>query len=173
MNYDSFLINCQDDIRNKFWELFNQAEPEAKWFGNLYSNWVELISVESHVNNAVWSSYVIGEKTYAKITIPAELDDLGVIFHEIFHSAFHNSPIWKNQFNNKWGDGFCDAFRWFMETRLLKKSLWLDSFSKTENSYKILKKCEGDYNKFKDLWVYLNQNSNITFNTFFIGIPFF
>lgn len=38
-----------------------------------------------------------------------------MIFHEVFHSAFHGSPLWYYPENRKWGDAFCDAFRYLME----------------------------------------------------------
>lgn len=164
MDYENFLVNCPDNnVRKKLWELFNQSEPEAKWFGSLHNNWVEIISVEHDPKECVW---ITNGKT-AKIIIPAFLDNLGALFHETFHSAFHHSPLWQNQLNRKWGDGFCNAFRWFMETQLLKKSHWLDTFRKTKDSYKILKKCNWDYQTFKDQWAYLNENSNSLLDSFF------
>ncbi len=165
MDYENFLANCTDNnVRNKLWELFKISEPEAKWFGSLHNNWVEIVSVEHHPKDAVWSSN-------GKILIPAFPNNLGALFHETFHSAFHQSPLWHNRLNNvggdSWGEGFCNAFRWFMETQLLKTSHWLDTFTKTKKSSKILKKCDWNYQKFKDLWVYLNQNSDTILDSFF------
>ena len=164
MNYENFLTNCPDvNVRNKLWGLFNLSEPEAKWFGSLHNNWVEIPSVKHHPTEAVWD--------YGKIRIPAFENNLGALFHETFHSAFHQSPLWHNKLNNEggdsWGEGFCNAFRWFMETQLLKKNHWLDTFSKTKKSSKILKKCDWNYQKFKELWLYLNQNSDILLDIFF------
>ncbi|MFA5336876.1 MAG: hypothetical protein WC330_00920 [Candidatus Omnitrophota bacterium] len=173
MDYESFLVDCSDiNLRNKIWELFNQAEPEAKYFCNPLSNWVELTSVKSRdKSGGRWRTYFLNGKKYAKIEIYANWDELGLIFHEIFHSAFSGSLLVRNELNNKngdnWGDGFCNAFRWFMETRVLKKSHWLDTFRKTKKSFKILNTCDCDYQIFKEQWVYLNDNSDTILDDFF------
>lgn len=38
----------------------------------------------------------------------------GVLFHEVFHSAFHRSPLHAGG-DEQWSNGFCDAFRYFLE----------------------------------------------------------
>lgn len=38
--------------------------------------------------------------------------EVDVLAHEIFHSAFHKSPL--HEFAEPWGDGFCNAFAYHM-----------------------------------------------------------
>lgn len=49
--------------------------------------------------------------------------EVGTLYHEIFHSAFHNSKL-HNRINENWGDPFCDAFRYFAESALDTKFHW-------------------------------------------------
>ena len=80
MDYSEFMTNCLDEnLRGEYWKLFNLSEPDAKWFGSLHNNWVEITSVKHHPTEAVWD--------YGKIRIPASENNLGAIFHEIFHSS--------------------------------------------------------------------------------------
>ena len=107
MDYENFLANCADNnARDKLWKLFKISEPEAKWFGSLHNNWVEIISIEQQPKDRWFPD--------GKILIKALPDDLGALFHETFHSAFHRSPLWHNRLNNmggdSWGEGFCNAF---------------------------------------------------------------
>ena len=44
--------------------------------------------------------------------------DPGTLFHEIFHTVFHRSALHAGQ-DERWGEGFCDAFRFVTERELL------------------------------------------------------
>ncbi|WP_146157251.1 hypothetical protein [Enhygromyxa salina] len=50
------------------------------------------------------------------IEIPVQSDDIGVVYHEAFHGAFHGSALHRGD-NERWGEGLCDTFRYFMEER--------------------------------------------------------
>lgn len=68
----------------------------------------------------------------------------GAIFHELTHNLFEESVFHRNQnvvnefpngrfedpdFNETWGEGFCDAVRWLMERERLPASPWFQSYS--------------------------------------------
>lgn len=68
----------------------------------------------------------------------------GAIFHELTHDLFEKSVFHRNQnvvnafpngqcedpdFNETWGEGFCEAVRWLMESKRLPDSPWLQSYS--------------------------------------------
>jgi hypothetical protein len=119
--------------------------------------------------------------------------DEGTLFHEIFHSIFHVSFLHNGSDDEKWGEAFCDAFRYFTEYQVLKnkESNWflkIDRFSNlsyeeimlnsTDQNYDkkyaypaslIIKSVNKDFNKFKESWEYLNNkkiDDNVC-NTFF------
>lgn len=77
------------------------------------------------------------------ISVPFDQNHEGAIFHELTHDLFHHSvfhhlhnrvnafPGGQDRnaaFNESWGEGFCDAVRWLMETTRLKSSPWLQSY---------------------------------------------
>lgn len=114
MDYDSdFLTECRDEpLRKRLWDLFQKAEEEARSFCDSGNCWIRIVKVAECAKSS-WAPD--GENS--TITIPVSDDDLGVIFHEVFHSAFHCSPLWhvRCNGNDQWGEAFCDAFRYFMD----------------------------------------------------------
>jgi len=194
MNYSDFLKTLADlTLRDKLWNLFLQAESEAKEFSSPNNRWIEIrcVGEAKPGESGVW----IPKPTdcpaeYAEIRVKPDDNDLGIIFHELFHSAFHESPLWKSDNRWNWGDPFCDAFRYFMEDRLLGRApsefleQVMDYLSKTDEeitrvnefAYKgrasrILLKCSGDYGQFKSLWEYLNQKSRLPLDEYFNLTP--
>ncbi len=185
MEYSSFLDSLEDtDLRNKLWNLYSQAEKEAKSFSIDPGDWVDIKRVLA-TQRSIWHSH-------GEIEIYPNWTDLGQIFHETFHSAFHNSPLWRDENKRDWGDGFCDAFRYFMEDRYAEDSRWLDNI----NSYlprgieeilenhknigwklnycipctRIVNKVDKDYAHFKRTWKELNENPEISLEDYF-GYP--
>ena len=51
--------------------------------------------------------------------------------HELFHlSVFHRKHCWGNETRNEpWGEAFCEAVRWLLETKHLTNSTWLTTFA--------------------------------------------
>ena len=176
-----FLTTVQDqDLREKLWGLFCKAEMKAKWFPISRNDWVEITSfIES--SDTRWRD--------GQIEINPKWDDLGQIFHEVFHSAFHYSPLWRDSVNNSWGDGFCDAFRYFMEEKYLSDSKWYANIGKyltmsideiiekpTNMGWKleycipatrIINKANKNYEDFKKLWQELNRRPNNPLEEYF------
>ncbi len=118
MDYDSdFLKECRDErLRKRLWVLFQRAEEEARTFCDSGNCWIRILKVVECAN-ASWSPD-------GTIKIPVSCGNLGVIFHEVFHSAFHQSPLWhvRCNGNDQWGNAFCDAFRYFMDDLHLSDS---------------------------------------------------
>jgi hypothetical protein len=173
MEFEDFLTSLQDkNLRDTLWDLFCKTETEAKQFPIDSEDWVDINLI------------IVSERSLwfddGKIELDPKWDDLGQIFHETFHSAFHNSPLWNNKVNRTWGEGFCDAFRYFMEDRFLDDSKWfsnLRSYLKKNieeilqnrrnlgwkleyciPATRIINKAERDYSNFRDMWKQLNQN---------------
>jgi hypothetical protein len=186
MKKEKFLGNCADnDLRIKLYNLFNKAEIEAKQFSDEFNNWIEIREViQNDKEDCMWG-------TGGNITIDpyklARCNDFGALFHEIFHSAFHESPLWQCDRCRKWGDGFCDAFRYFMEDKLLENGAFYrklndgyihHTFAENLNvcgrdnrhdiqyaipASLIVKKAHCSLQDFKRLWIELNnefQTSN-------------
>jgi len=125
MDFADFLSTGVDaPLRQRLWELFQKAEPKAMKIADLEGQWVPLTGVSLSENRATSEWIFHLEKKTARIEIKAKPGDLGEIFHEVFHSAFENSPLWKpcgKGVNAHWGEGFCDAFRCYMEKELLSR----------------------------------------------------
>lgn len=125
MRKENFL-NTLDlaSLRERLYKLFNHAESEAKSFAVDFSNWVHINKVTQN-SNGICRWHESGYITIDPVRL-SEKDDLGAMFHEIFHSAFHKCPLWysdvlnKNKYNGygEWGEAFCDTFRYFMEEEL-------------------------------------------------------
>ncbi len=164
MDWMRFLSNRSSccALRKQLWQLFQAAEQEARTNFCGYQNpWVPITKVVEGETPG-WSES-------GRIEIPVSVDDLGVIFHEVFHSAFHFSPLWYAQTNAYWGDAFCDAFRYLMEkTYLLGNTMFTvemelelgkskDQILIENNRYKgwgsrILLRVNKDYDLFKKFW---------------------
>ncbi len=137
MEKENFLPCFYDsELRERLWYLFNYAEKEARKFAEVDRNWIEIGEVINSENDK--------NSCDGKIFIKPKWDNLGVIFHEVFHSAFHKSALWYSDElhkslpndNGTWSDAFCDTFRYFMERELL------DEDEKSE-LFKNLKECLG------------------------------
>ncbi len=113
MKYSKFLPGVAELLRKKAWTVFKNAEREAKQIIDGHNTFVKIKGVNEG-NKNTWEENGI-------ITITVDRDDLGVIYHEVFHSAFHKSHIWQIDENGdkQWGNGFCDAFRYLMEQKYL------------------------------------------------------
>ena len=171
------LRSCGNtEYREDMWYLYCEAESEARKFAQ-WGNWYPIIRVDCNKEGrAVWIGD--GKEKRARIDIPENPNDKGVIFHEVFHSSFHECPLWKNKQNQEWGDAFCDAFRYFMEKKHNKGSAWLNAAEaslerggrfdqKTEWPSAIIRHCERDYNKLKTFWRERNRRSGESLRDFF------
>lgn len=190
-----FLPNSQDaTLRQRHWELFKYAETRAKDFSP--HNRLKVKITHVYGGGSTWE---LKENTkgasYAKIHIPATQDDLGAVFHEVFHSAFHFSPLWKDKGNNNWGEAFCDAFRYIIEREKLSNTTftcemesWMGKLDgavvgtrkkdlavgKEDYKYKpyasrLLNKCDRNhyYTSFRQLWCKRNDNPSDPLDTYF------
>jgi hypothetical protein len=126
--YEQFLPDTADTSRRQaLWPLFHQAEAEAQAFAVPGDPWVPITRVEygSERHAGEWSTTGVIQMKEGK--------DAGLMFHEIFHAAFH-----KSEFNSShtdrdgtWNEAFCDAFRYFAERQLLsERSGWVDKIDR-------------------------------------------
>jgi hypothetical protein len=105
-------------------------------------------------------------KAEARIEIGTEAEPCAV-YHEVFHSAFHKSPLHDGGTDQKWGDAWADCFRYSHDPAFRSK---IDKYRKMsyeeakkygdwnhdkEYAYPcslIVEKCGGDNAKIKELW---------------------
>lgn len=136
VNYTDFLSNRGNDpLRDLLWARYRAVE---RYF---------LCDLGFRMTVRHVRETTPGEVPYfdpqGMIAIPFKPNDQGVIFHEATHDLFHHSVFHRihNQanafpngqgrnaaFNETWGEGFCDAVRWLMETAQLQTSAWLQSY---------------------------------------------
>jgi hypothetical protein len=191
MNETKFLPNFSKDanLKSHLWNLFQQAEAEAKQFVQDASDWYEIIEIQDIPEGQRASWCWNDSQRTAVIKVAPKRDDLGVFFHEIFHSAFHHSLL-HGKFgeahepqDDSWGEGFCEAFRYLMEKHLLPNtpSAWVidmenllkapfsETRADTDSNYRgyrypgslILKAANLEYSRLKELWFeLLNNKSN-------------
>jgi len=120
MDKEKFLpCFYNQELREKLWGLFNSAEDDAQKFAEVSNNWVEIKCVMAGCNEK-WNLVKYNDNIYAEIQMVVDKNNMGGLFHEIFHSAFHKSFLWHN--DSMWGDAFCDSFRYLMEEKLLKEN---------------------------------------------------
>ncbi len=129
MDYAKFLVNCNDNaLRKAIWDLYQHVEA---FFQSLHFT----MTIETVEEGG--PAYDAGKK---RIEIPVDADNKGVIFHETTNDLFHHSVFHRTQnqvnafpvgqddnpnFNESWGEGFCEAVRWLMESKFLPGSEWL------------------------------------------------
>lgn len=61
--------------------------------------------------------------------------EYGRILHELFHSKYDPSILHDGGSDEKWGEGFCDAFRYFASRKLKLNDDWLtkiEGFSRSD-----------------------------------------
>jgi hypothetical protein len=172
-----FLRTTKDlTYRADMWFLYCEAEAEARKFAQ-WRNWHRIIKADcNRAGRAIW--VCDGKRQAARIDIPENANDKGVIFHETFHSAFHKCPLWRNAKNQAWGDAFCDVFRYFMESKHNKDSAWLrDAEARLAKGGKFNKKpdwplaivrhCNKDYETFLKFWRERNEKGWESLDAFF------
>ncbi len=125
MAFSEFLSGYEDQQRRAWlWDLFRAAERQAKTFAPSSDRWIVLRQVVAKPNRAMW----IEDGT---IEIDPAFDP-GTLFHEIFHTVFHKSPLRAGK-DEPWGEAFSDAFRYMMEKQFVDRensgwSLKIDRF---------------------------------------------
>lgn len=171
-------------------KVFLNAEAEATRFCVGSNQFIPITNISQGSENT-WNN---GRN--CRITLIGECNDLGVIYHEVFHSVYHGSSIWQideTNENPRWGDAFCDAFRFLMHKNYkiagtgdkhfvtqFRKCLKMDDMNITaQDSYKELGsriiKCLSpcpSLNRYRSLWHRLNEKaSNMGFSLYeFFGI---
>lgn len=132
MDYANFLEDCDDEALRK--EVFALYQPAEDFFDLLgFTMTVETVQECKEGDGC----YDADKKL---IEIPVSADDKGAIFHEATHDFFHHSCFHRNYnpangfgegeeedptYNETWGEGFCEAVRWLMESKFLQGSEWL------------------------------------------------
>ena len=147
MDKANFLPDWPDSAaREGLWKLFVAAEQEAKTFAETSERWVAIKKAETAKNGVKWLSS-------GKIELNWH-GHPGTMFHEIFHTVCHKSRFHEQPEDEGWIEGFCDAFRYFMEKKLLKSqppSPWLQKMETYSSltAQQMLKFNTGDvaYNK--------------------------
>ncbi len=117
LTYAGFLADSSDRARReRFWPLFHQAEAEAQAFATSREQWVPIIRVEYGAQGTA-----SGDWTTSGVIQMKPDKDAGLMFHEIFHPAFHKSEFHVSQDDRDgaWSEAFCDAFRYYAERQLL------------------------------------------------------
>lgn len=126
--------------------------------------WYAITKVEvKQRDGCVW----IWDDAKAEASIQLSNDaELEVLYHEVYHSAFHDSPLHHGE-DEKWGDAWCDAFRYFHDGAFKAKidrfcDMTFDQARKDgdwnhDKNYAypcslIINKCNKDYAEFRRLW---------------------
>jgi hypothetical protein len=191
LTMEKFLPSSQDQkFRSAMWELYGKVEPEAKGFA-VWNNWKKIGCISTNKEGrAAWS--LDRETKVANLDILDNSADKGALSYELFRSAFHESPLWRDPTNRAWEEAFCNAFRYFMEAKLTPDSPWLATVNKrmaegvnlknkTPNPDLILFCCGKDYDRFKKLWKerQLRRNDSLDdfftmqyTETYFLGVDF-
>jgi len=133
MNYDDFLLHRGGDpLRGTLWAHYQQV---ASYFSSQLGYALQVVRVCE--GGACW--WLSGPC----ITIPFDKNDCGAIFHEATHDLFHHSVFHPGHnsankfppgheedaaYNEGWGEGFCEAVRWLMESTYLPGSAWLSKW---------------------------------------------
>ncbi len=121
--YGEFLANAEDEgKRQLFWSLFNRAEPEARSFASTSARWVPIAGVEYGQ-----PGHAAGDWSPSGVIVMKHENDPGVMFHEIFHPAFHLSEfhlvedgtISHTDRDGAWSEAWCDGFRYYAERTYL------------------------------------------------------
>lgn len=139
MNYADFLATCQNEnLRRHLFSLYQRVEA---FFSSLDFDMTVVRVIEGGPDYS-------GDDRL--IRIPVDEEDKGVIFHEATHALFHDSVFHRThnqvnafppnrdedpKFNESWGEGFCDAVRWLMESECIPDSKWLSQTYTTEVAY--------------------------------------
>jgi len=172
--------NFLKDYGNKevlkiYWNNFSLIEKEARSFKLSEEQWIEINNIE------------LSKETYwvdnGTIYLNPDIDDIGCLYYNTFHSAFHRSYLHSGK-DEMWGEGFCNAFRYFMELKTNnKRSKWMNNLKKYMkivedlsrlkkskdkflNKYiypavLIIYKSDNSYDKFFKLWFELNNDRKI------------
>jgi hypothetical protein len=126
---DSLPHRANDPLRQQLWGLFCNTE---QYFLTLPYTCQLVRVTEVPIGKA---AFFDPEKRL--IAIPFDETDRGAVFHEATHDLFHHSvfhsshnpankfPRGREQdaaYNEGWGEGFCDAVRWLMESAHLPDS---------------------------------------------------
>lgn len=99
------------DLRQRAWHHFQEAEQHAKAFASGWE-WVKLERVDV-TGEALWHED-------GRIEVPDAGSD--AVFHEVFHSALHNSPFKQRAESIEcrfYCECLCHTFQYFMEKLLL------------------------------------------------------
>jgi len=124
-------------IKNVTYSLFEECKLK-------YKKCNQFLIDEAHENGALW----VGISDTAGIIFispSVPISDYGCIAHELGHGAHEASRI-----DDKKGEGFADAIRYFVEEKHIKS----DWFNKAKSAIKdssVLVECEWDFLVFKEM----------------------
>lgn len=164
-----FLEDCKDDaLRATLFDLYKKSAVQVKLFAT-FGNWrdIQEVNVMTDAIRKNTGAGALWGVTNGRVIIhiPADPNDKGVIFYEMFHGAFDHSPL--EGLHDKWaadaGAAWCNAFRYLMEARYVPDSPWLAAVNKrmaagvnlgitAPNPDLILFYCGKDYERFRTFW---------------------
>jgi hypothetical protein len=114
MQYSDFLAGCPNGCRrSRLWEVFTDG---LKWISDFAGPFTEIVDVTCSDKNE-W-------RPGGHILLNVDGDD-GCILHEVFHSKYDPCIFHDGDSDEKWGDAFCDAFRYFGSRKMHLCDPWL------------------------------------------------
>jgi hypothetical protein len=135
----NFLPHCsRPSERDWYWDAYNRAQcffRDELGFGGTVVK-VYDIEIEGKDEDKKKHAFYATDNVLkiSEIAIRMKDDGPGVLFHEITHDLFHHSRFhnlyWpENELSNeKWGEAFCEAFRYVFENEAPLKSKWVQCF---------------------------------------------
>jgi hypothetical protein len=127
----NFLESCsRPNERDRYWNAYDRAQC---FFREEFGFEGTVVRVYES-NDALYAPD--NRRGTSEISIPIKDEGPGVLFHEITHDLFHRSRFhslyWRDNelCNEKWGEAFCEAFRYVFENESPLKSKWVQCFEK-------------------------------------------
>lgn len=125
MDCAQFLGGCPIEARRRrLWEIFQEG---CRWLEGFEEPFTEIVDVTCHPTKNEW-------RAGGHILLVVD-DEEGRILHELFHSKYDPSVLHDGGSDEKWGDAFCDAFRYFASQKINLGDRWLakiDEFSRCD-----------------------------------------
>lgn len=168
------MSNCSNaNLRAELFELFLECQLEVRRLTPTVG-WRHIMEVRAVPRGTSWETD--GSETV--IMVPDDANARAAVFWSLFNNAFFTSPLWRVLENRKWGPAFCNAFRYFMEARLIPYSPWLAAVRQrmaarvnlsigAPNPDLILVYCGKDYERFKAFWKDRQAHPNESLDKFF------
>ena len=114
---EEFLPELTDEARRQWiGDFFLNAQARAYSFADLPGHWMPLHHVD-YVDD-LGNKSKKGEWSLSGRIQLVGRTDVGSLFNDIFHAAYHRSPLHAGE-DLHWKEAFCDAFRYTQEKELL------------------------------------------------------